>query len=492
MIGEGDILDGFVSTLRCASEDHYPMSIRREESEEGVAIYGIVHTVSGEVDGCGGRTDLHDMLAALWAVVLRANGVASSRLVDVEGFVGSPELSARWLIFEQPSGGVFPKDTQDRDYKRLLAHTAWAFHGISEAIRMERPNVRKPSWQEDNPPSWVPSIRALMGMKSDELYVTRENPNWQYYTANKNALSVIKLEPERALALRLAMVGYKPKTIRIGRNHILRVGRLVNAVSSGLLSQGNRLLKCVEGHDGLPWRGLATNGDDGAVLAIPLETHCAFLGSRTVVVLRRDCSYRRFLRVRDSWKRQSSVTSRFLNLDGNYTSSEPIEVPSDVNYTWSEPSDASRLEELVKALLQEEPGFEWVRLSGHTFEGDSGRDMIANWVTAPGQGQSVTHEQSGRAWRLRKLVVQVKARRRTVGKSDVRDVRDTLERHQSDGFFLAAVPRLSTGLIAYLETLREQGYWVDWWSRVEIEDRLRGSPNVASRFGDVVRPGEGG
>jgi len=180
MAKENGILDDFVSTLACASDDHYPMSIRREESEQGVAIYGIVRTVSGELDGCGGRTDLHDMLAALWAVVLRANGVASSRLVDVEGWVGSPELSARWLIFDQPSGGVFPRDTHDSDYKRLLAHTAWAFHGISDAIRMERPNLRRPSWQDDSPPSWVPTIRARMGIDGEELYVTRQNPNWRY------------------------------------------------------------------------------------------------------------------------------------------------------------------------------------------------------------------------------------------------------------------------------------------------------------------------
>ena len=62
----------------------------------------------------------------------------------------------------------------------------------------------------------------------------------------------------------------------------------------------------------------------------------------------------------------------------------------------------------------------------------------------------------------------------------------------AEGFFLAAVPRLSVGLIGYLETLREQGYWVDWWSRMEIEDRLRGRPDIAARFGDVVRLKEGG
>ena len=119
------------------------------------------------------------------------------------------------------------------------------------------------------------------------------------------------------MALRLTMMAYKPRVIRLGGNYVLRAGSLVNVVSSKLLSRGQQLLRCVEGRDGLPWRGLATGVGDGASLVIPLETHCAFVGSRTVVVLRRDCSYRRYLSVRDNWKRQSSVASHFLNLDAS-------------------------------------------------------------------------------------------------------------------------------------------------------------------------------
>jgi hypothetical protein len=54
-------------------------------------------------------------------------------------------------------------------------------------------------------------------------------------------------------------------------------------------------------------------------------------------------------------------------------------------------------------------------------------------------------------------------------------------------FFLIAFPGLSSDLINYLETLPRQGYWVDWWSRSGIDDRLRRRPHMAARFADLVR-----
>jgi hypothetical protein len=85
--------------LPCALQNHYPLSVRVDASSTDVAMHGVVRTTSTSWDGCGGRTDLHDVLSATWAAVLRANGVASSRLVGVEGMCGPPELYARLLFF---------------------------------------------------------------------------------------------------------------------------------------------------------------------------------------------------------------------------------------------------------------------------------------------------------------------------------------------------------------------------------------------------------
>lgn len=85
----------------------------------------------------------------------------------------------------------------------------------------------------------------------------------------------------------------------------------------------------------------------------------------------------------------------------------------------------------------------------------------------------------------RKIVVQVKARS-SVGKSDVPDVHDMLDRHDADGMLLVAYPIWSNDLFNHLETLATKGKWIGRWGRSQIEARLRRNPFIAEQFRDIV------
>jgi hypothetical protein len=75
-----------------------------------------------------------------------------------------------------------------------------------------------------------------------------------------------------------------------------------------------------------------------------------------------------------------------------------------------------------------------------------------------------------------------------VGKSEVIDIRDTIEHYEAQGYFLAVSSYLTSPLTEHLENLRNRGkYWVDWWTRSEIEEKLRIHPDIAARFPNVVR-----
>ena len=87
------------------------------------------------------------------------------------------------------------------------------------------------------------------------------------------------------------------------------------------------------------------------------------------------------------------------------------------------------------------------------------------------------------------VVVQVKGSATSVGKSQVRDIRDTVEYYGAQGYFLAVSTELTSPLIEQLEVIgRDRGWVVDWWTRLEIENRLRRHPDIARRYEMVAWP----
>jgi hypothetical protein len=113
--------------------------------------------------------------------------------------------------------------------------------------------------------------------------------------------------------------------------------------------------------------------------------------------------------------------------------------------------------------------------------------MVVAWLTPPGIGPHVHREGDIAPARTRRIVVQVKSRGKTVGKTDVRDVRDTIERHEADGFLLVSHPGWSNDLFNYLEGLAKKGPWVDLWGPAQLEERLRRRPHICKRFPDVLQ-----
>ena len=53
---------------------------------------------------------------------------------------------------------------------------------------------------------------------------------------------------------------------------------------------------------------------------------------------------------------------------------------------------------------------------------------------------------------------------------------------QAQGYFLAVAMETTAALVKTLEILRQQGYWIDWWSRSEIEDELDNNPDLVKKY----------
>ena len=85
--------------------------------------------------------------------------------------------------------------------------------------------------------------------------------------------------------------------------------------------------------------------------------------------------------------------------------------------------------------------------------------------------------------------MQCKAYSKSVGKADVSDIRDTIEFHKAKGYFLAVSSYVTNPLISHLESLKENhNYFVNWWTRDEIEKRLKLNEDILVKYRDIVTP----
>jgi len=87
----------------------------------------------------------------------------------------------------------------------------------------------------------------------------------------------------------------------------------------------------------------------------------------------------------------------------------------------------------------------------------------------------------------RKVLVQIKTSSKSVNKSAVKDIRDTMDDHKASGYFLAVSSQITSNLTDYLDRIRSDGrLWAEWWNRIEIEERLNAYPEIAAKYHDLV------
>jgi hypothetical protein len=136
-------------------------------------------------------------------------------------------------------------------------------------------------------------------------------------------------------------------------------------------------------------------------------------------------------------------------------------------FSWKYPLNYGRFEELCADLLEQIKPNARIRLAGDANNADGGRDIL---VYNP---DDTLH------------ICQCKAYQKNVGKSDVQDIRDTIEFHGATGFYLMVSSRITSPLIKNLEILKQK-YAVDWWTEREIFNYLRRYPFIADRYRDIL------
>jgi len=430
-----------------------------EFTESGVFIYLYFRTTSWDWDG--ERTDLNDVLSVLPAVFLRIGPpYTSCMLYDVEHPVADmpeSEVYARYIAFMQPEGLLsISADTVHRLTEILLALAVYEAH-LGEYLDFTPNAMDRYSFQDESILQWVSNVRTALGQKEDAeaSYCSRTNPRWLFYRS-KAVGTTVCYSPTTVLHLRKLIDASSPwKELEGPTVQFYKSEQAHNAAPHDEIKRGRNVIALLEG---------TTDA-----MMVPLENRLIVLGNEHLVFFEVDCS-------RDVYNsgRQDIITRQRQEQDILFDGCV---------YKWAERIDGARFEEFARDLLSRRRGIAHVRRTSVTNEGDAGADLLCTW-DVPALADVMRTEGDAPIER-RTIVVQCKAWSRAVGKSDVTDIRDTLERHDASGILVIA-PAVRRSLSEHLAVLRRQNIWADYWGRGELEEQLDANPDLVRKYADLV------
>ena len=419
----------------------------------------------------GDRTDLHDVYSWLAAAFLRQSGVASSSFIDIEHPASgiAAEIYGRYLVPAQSKGPFLsPDDVGLGIAQEMLTSLGRLEERAHFTVPFWHPDVENDRYYGSTDPEvkeWSLGVAQLLGSRSstEDICTFRSGAGWYYYRTADGTIAVIESDDFVDL---IETFKVDPEEEIAGINGFLYTGNGINNfVSHETLALAANVLDEAR---------LATTRTPVATASvIPLEDGVIIAGISRAVFIRLETGSTAFAR------------ERALVLERNRIEQERLFPPS--SFSWATSIDGGRFERLIYDLLVCEPGVLEVRGVGAAREGDDGRDLIVRWITPPMYGEATV--QGSSPMRERTIIVQCKARARSVGRSDLGGgVLDTIYKYEADGYFLATSSQPAVSTLDLLDVIKRRGdYFTGWWSRAELELRLRRNPQVLKRYGDIVQ-----
>jgi len=397
---------------------------------------------------------------------LRAREIASVFLIsELNGFSGiDSEIYARIVALRQE--GLLAQ-LNGRAYFEMLSTQSRAAHDMVLDV-FGIPAAGPLDWRDgeasyQSQPSWVGSVRRRLRLKTIEgwEFNYRKALGSRVFTSVKRGVTVVELGQDRVRTLRKWLHEFQPASAVGPTRTSFRSALLMNAIPNNRLKEAKALLAMVEPTSDEP-------------LIIPFDSHFVLIGRSAFTVLTADCGTEAFHSEKLATEiRRDAEAEVFLQ---------------DVDVNWADQLDDRRFEELIGELLLRERGVQRVRQVGATREADDGRDFIVEWAQSPADLVSAgIADGTAPFLEQRDVIVQVKIRANGVGRSHLPGLRDTIEHYRCTGLLVIAYPNVTTSLTDHLTALRRGGkFWVDWWNRAEIDQRLRRFPDTAARFPDLL------
>ena len=449
--------------LPCSAEEHYPFKVNQvgklpapfgNKTRTFDAIHGSVRTTSWEFNG--ERTDLHDIWSLCWAIALRCVGITSPYLIHnpnpvayIPGEIYSVDLLC-------PIQGTVRN--KDKSLKSFQAWTSYIFHLLDSVFDWHSvfSGSSETRWEEglDVLAPWIKPLIQEIGIGKNIQFSSRRRPNWFYYSDIDQGLVILRLSCSRMKALRVVLSSFDPQITTGNAAFCISANGIRNAIPYEIMDKGKRMLELAE-----------KTAEPLAI--IPIENACVFLGKKTLICLYANCGLESF-----------ELEKEYLFLKRQ---EENLVFYLDSTIEWAEQVDANLFEDLVTDIIEVETGVLSVKQVGSTNDRDGGRDIIIERLLPDQDNNSISPK-------VKKILVQVKTRKKSVGKADVTDIRDTIEHFDADGYFLVAFPRPTVPLFDHLDKLKsKKKHYIDWWDKRDLEDRLRRHPDIAHKYPTLLK-----
>ena len=463
----------------CSDKIHEPFRLDEKPCpfsplNDELFLWGNVSTTSHHFDG--DRTDIHDTFSLVWAILIRAFGLSSPWLIDEPNAFGCDgELSGRYLIMQQCPVRLC-EDNFSPTRSSLNAWTAFAFHlleGVFDWESINRADITDyPAGTTPDNPEWISSLISYLKNPKDANYNHRRYPCWVYFSSFRKGVTVVRLPKARMSLLKAVLGPFHATTVK-GKHALCVFGNgIPNAIPYSALKKSEKILSLI-------------NDTCDDPLIIPIDSHCTFLGDDTLLAIRRDCGKQIFEKERELLLERRGAENRVFF--------------SDCVIRWKLPLNPKEFEALCLDILEREPSLRRAKPVGTIYNHDGGRDILIELLVPKPHDESDDTEneypskdgQENIGMNSIRVIVQVKSRKRPLGKADVQDIRDTIEHYEADGYILIAHPGITSGLFDHLETLRtrtDKYIRINWWEAHDLENRLRRHPDIIGRYPNLLEP----
>jgi hypothetical protein len=414
----------------------------------------------------GDRSDAHVVLSLMFACFLRCyNSGISCSFFDIAHPAIENEIWGRYIMPEQmPSFiGFSTIEKRNKAISELIETTAfwrlifWNFASCPCDDCLKENNI-DPTRVYDLPKEFMFAINTLYKSPKNINYGGRIRPNWNYLYDIDHEITIIKSEELSNYLESLVLLSKRlTQTLKGINGKLILDGELKNFLSNKTIKILNKLSKNLHG-----------NLKPVQYVTIPFENMVLVHTKPYIIALGRLSGLQEFKTERELLRDRHNKEAEVLF---------PISI-----FEWNENPCPDQFEKLIKALLEREPNIKTVRRPAPINQGDKGRDLLIEWNII----DQYAATQISPPTTLIKVVGQCKASNKTIGKSNVLDIRDTVETHQSQGYFLAVNTQISAPLTEKLEQLQSLGIWTSWWNREDIETRLSKNQDLIPNFPKVV------